>query len=151
MAQYNHFTVLYSKCDFELTDNVEYKNVIYRIWLTSTFDELSNAFAAGPQALTELPRHSDSLSQTIPASMKGSLRTVSLFFDGPRYFNKSSDSLVGDSQFQGDAGHSPTEDAFFNIGGYAPSAGAQAYTDHSMRTTITYWAVFTEPKRLVPS
>jgi len=151
MAQYNHFTVLYSKCDFELTDNVEYKNVVYRIWLTAAYDELANAFASGPQALTELPRHSDSLNQTIPAVSKGSSRTVSLSFDAARFFNKSSDSLIGDSQFQGDAGHSPVEDAYFIIGGYAPSAGAQSYTDHTMRTTITYYAVFTEPKRLVPS
>lgn len=150
MAQYNHFTVLYSKCELELTDNVEYKNVIYRVWLTSTFDELSNAFAAGPQALVELPRHSESLTQTI-GSYKGKDRTVSMTFDAPRFFNKTSDSIVGDSNFQGSAAASPTEDAFFIIGGYHPTAAAVAFTDHSLRVTITYYAVFTEPKRMVPS
>jgi hypothetical protein len=150
MAQYFHFTVLYSECQFELTDAVEYKNSIYRIWRTATSDELQNAWAGGPQALIELPNHSEALTNCI-ASYKGKDRTVRLTFDGPRFFHKPPSAMVGDALYQGNESTSPTEDAYYVIAGYHPTGAAVAYTDASIRVTITYYAVFTEPRRLIQS
>jgi len=151
MAQYYHFTVLYSKCTIEITDNNDCRNSKYHIWVCGAPGQLAATYAAsGVAGLLEQRPH------TPPITVSGngsSLRdaSTSITLDIGRQFRKTHANLVGDSRFQGDISTSPTEDVFFAIGGYHPAGTATTYTDAQIRFTITYWAVFTEPKHMATS
>lgn len=151
IAQYYHFTVLYSKCEFEVMDPTEARNAQYRIWITQAPGQLASTFAlSGLNGLLEERPHSESVAIVTGGNKEGS-RKVSMFFDGPKRFGMSAAAMVGDSRFQGDAATSPTEDAYFAIGGFHPGGSAVSYGDAVCRIELTYWAVFTEPKRMVSS
>lgn len=151
MAQYYHFTVLYSRCQIELVDNTEARNSCYHIWIVGAAGQLSSTFAAsGVNGILEERPHTAALSPTAGNASRRD-RAVSVFLDMSAQFRKSPANLIGDSRFQGDASTSPTEDVLFAIGGYHPTGGAVNYGDAQIRITLTYWAVFTEPKRMASS
>jgi len=151
IAQYYHFTVLYSKCEIECQDSSEARNVKFQIWQTNAPDQLATTYAANGVSglLEERPYSAAALINT--GADNGDKRKVSLTFSAPKTFGKSAADLVGDSRFQGDDGHSPTEDAYFAIGGYHPLGTAVTMADATMTIHLTYWAVFTEPKRIAAS
>jgi len=149
-AQYYHFTVLYADCELSIQAG-DARNVEYRIWQTNAAGQLAATYAASSTAgLLEEQPHSNPICLTSHGST-GTTRTVRLHFDAPKTFGKPAADLVGDSRFQGDDSHSPTEDAYFAIGGYHLAASQATMPDATIKITITYYAVFTEPKKQVSS
>jgi len=151
ISMYYHFTVLYSRCVIEIVDNTESRNSRYHIWVTQAAGQLAATFAAsGVSGLLEERPHTPPI---MPLATSGSRydRQVSIGCDMPRIFRKTAANLIGDSRFQGDVANSPTEDVFYAIGGYHPTGSAVNYGDAQIRISLTYWAVFTEPKRMASS
>lgn len=151
MAQYCHFTVLYSSCELEILSDKENQNAQYAIWITAAPGQLQIAYtASGAQGMVEFQPHSPSL--TVSSGIyKSVAKTTSISWSASRFFDKPPNNLIGDSRFQGDETTSPTEDAYFAIGAYHPTGLSVIYTDASYRATITYYAVFTEPRKIVAS
>lgn len=151
IAQYYHFTVLYSTCELEITSDLENKNSQYSIWVTAAAGQLQNTYtASGVQGMVEFRPHSPPLTVSSGVYLSR-LRSTRISWSAPNFFDKTAANLVGDSRFQGDDSKSPDEDAYFVIGGYHPTGVAVNYTDASYKVTITYYAVFTEPKKMVAS
>jgi len=151
MSQYHHFTVLYSKCDIECQDSAEARNVKYHIWQTNEPGQLASTYASSGVSglLEERPHSAAALINT--AADNADKRLVSLSFDATKVFGKSAADMIGDASYHGDETHSPTEEAFFAIGGYHPLGTPVTLTDATITVHLTYWAVFTEPKRMSSS
>jgi hypothetical protein len=151
MAQYNHFTVIHSVLELELMDIAEYKNAYYQINLCDAAGESAAAFAAGGvAAVDEMPRRSPTISVAIDGA-HARQHSVALHFDSRLQFRKDIPSLIGNTAYSGTATTSPVEDAYFEVVGYSPFGLAVTYATSAARYTITYWAVFTEPRWFVPS
>jgi len=151
MAQYYHFTVLHSDIEVEFISNKENHNTLYHIWLTDAAGTTAAAYAAGGvQALVELQPHSKSM-QISSGNIKPGDKVMRMHFDASKRFHKPASNLIGDAHYSGDSGASPTEDCFFEVGGFHPTGLSSMYTDVCVKYTITYRAVFTEPKLLPPS
>jgi len=149
MAQYYHFTVLKSKCDLEIISNAENANVEFRVWKCNAAGVVAAAYAStGVNGMIEVEPHTKPLTIT-SGYIRPADRKLSIWFDAQKTFHKPYADMIGDSAYSGDDSKSPTEDAFFSICGYAP--GNAAWTNASlgtMRVTITYYAAFSEPRRV---
>jgi len=146
MSQYLHFTVIHSRLDVELMATIEYRAAHYNIILSDAAGEAAAAFAAGGYgALSEMPRRSQGISAAIDGP-HASVRTISYQFDACKQFHKDIPSLCGNTPYSGTAAASPTEDAYYEVVGYNPTGLATDFTNSSVRYTLTYWVVFSEPK-----
>jgi len=151
IAQYHHFTVIHSALTFEIMDVNEYKSAFYQIHLSDAAGEVAAAFAAGSYAaIDEMPLHSTTIAAAIDGAHSAS-RSVTYHFDARVQFRKDIPSLVGNTAYSGSSSASPVEDAYFEVVGFAPAQNAVTYAFSGARYTITYWAVFSEPKLQVPS
>lgn len=151
IAQYCHYTVLYASCDFEITSDKENQNSQYSLWITAAPGQVALAYStSGAQGMVEFQPHSPSI--TVSSGVYQSRnRTTRISWSAPNFFGKSAANLVGDSRFQGDDTVDPVEDAYFVVGGYHPTGQSVIYTDASYKLNITYYAVFTEPRKMVAS
>lgn len=145
MTQYFHYTVLRSTCTAEIESTSVNSNQVWMLALYNASATLGAAYAAGgTNALHELPIISQTLMLT-GGEYGGRARSMRLSFDAARTFGKPYSNLIGDSRFQGDEAHNPTEDAFFGLVGYDPSGAANNDTVR-FKVNIVYYAVFSEPR-----
>jgi hypothetical protein len=153
MAQYYHFTVLYSTIEVEILSIVDNKNVIYGIWQTNAHGTVAAAYAAsGVNGILELQPHTHSSINTMEVyGVPDRQRTLKLSFNGPRVFHKTAANMIGDSRYQGSETASPIEDAMYEVCGFHPNGAAAAFSDACIKFTITYSAVFTEPRAYASS
>jgi len=63
-----------------------------------------------------------------------------------RFLEKKAWDLIGDDRFCGTASADPTQQAYFGIGLYSPTAVDESGHSFPFKVTITYYAVMTEPK-----
>jgi hypothetical protein len=151
MAQYCHYTVLYASCDLEITSNKENQNSQYSLWITAAPGQLQIAYnASGVQGMVEFQPHSPSLTVSSGVYIERN-KSTHISWSAPNFFGKTAANLIGDSRFQGDETADPAEDAYFVIGGYHPTGLSVLYTDASYKLNLTYYAVFTEPRKIVAS
>jgi len=151
IALYQHFTVARSQINVEIMNTGEYKNAGWILHLASAAGEQAAAYAAGGvAAITELPRSTGVAMCAVDVSLPRQ-RTITLNFSGPSFFNKSLQSMLGNTAYSGTAAASPTEDAIFEVTCFSPTNAVVDFTMTAVKTTITYWAVFSEPKYFAPS
>jgi len=151
MAMYQHFTVLSSKVTVEVQDTAEYKNAYWQISLASASGEAAAIFAAGGiNGIIELPRHSAQLGGAIDGARESS-RSISLAFNARSFFHKSNREMIGNTTYSGDVGHSPAEDAYFEVVCYSPIGAAVSWATSGIRHTVDYDVAFSEPRYFAPS
>lgn len=151
MAKYQHFTVERSHISIDVMNTGEYKNAAWIIHLASAAGELAAAYAAGGiAAVTELPRTS-SVAMCGIMGNHASQRSISYDFSAPKFFRKTLQSMLGNTDYSGNVGASPVEDAYFEVACFSPSNLLLEFDYTAIKTTLTYWAVFSEPKYIGPS
>jgi len=151
MAQYYHFTVLHSHIAVELLDTIENINTPLTLFVEEAAGQLAATYAAGgANGLMEITPRSQSMLLT-NCNYLASSRTISQSLDMSKVFHKTPASMIGDTPYSGDVGHSPVEDVYFALAYFHPKGTAVNYSDASVRITLTYYAVFSEPRQLVGS
>lgn len=146
MEQYNHYTVLRAVCEIENMSAIYYNNVIACGALSAESGAVTASFnAGGVNGIREMPITSRDTLITIGQYDQAS-RTVRLVFDAPKFFGKTAWNLIGDSRFQGTDSADPTEDAVFSLVLYSPNLANESGHNFPFKVSITYYAVFTEPK-----
>jgi len=151
IARYQHFTVERSQISVDVMNTGEYKNAAWVIHLASAAGESAAAYAAGGIAgLVEQPRTSTSIMCGIMGN-QARQRSINFSFSAPFFFRKTLQTMIGSTNYSGSDSASPTEDAFFEVSCYSPSNLALAFDYTAIRTTLTYWVVFSEPRYMVPS
>lgn len=76
------------------------------------------------------------------------LRTLTLSCDVPKYFGKSYQAVLGDTQLQGDIANNPLEQVYFQVLAWDPyGSSAQVAFDATVSYDVMYW----EPKKLASS
>jgi hypothetical protein len=145
MAQYSHFTVLYSTIRLEEQQAGVAANLVFTVYQHNLTTDVTAAYAAGGvNALDELFPKSSNLIVTGGQYGSRDRSTTPLHFSAPKVFSKTPADLVGDAGFQGAIGANPTEDAYFTVEGHTPT-GASTSNAIPLKVSIDYWAVFTEP------
>lgn len=151
IARYQHFTVERSHIDVDIMNTGEYKNAAWVIHLASAAGESSAAYAAGGIAgLVEQPRTSSVAMCGIMGNQTRQ-RSISFDFSAPTFFRKTLQSMLGSTSYSGSGTAGPGEDAYFEVSLFSPSGLALAFDYTAVRTTLTYWVVFSEPKYMAPS
>lgn len=145
MEQYFHYTVIKSRCRVEMLCTAFNQNQVWCLAQYNSTGVPGTAYGYGGEgALGELPFLSKTLMPT-SGDHQGGYRSAEIWFSAPAAFGIPVTAIIGDSRFKGTDSADPTEDAFFGLFGYVPT-GAENSTDVSFRVTITYFAVFTEPR-----
>lgn len=147
MNMYTHFTVLRSVMEIENLNATRAENVVLIGALTQESGSVTAAWnAGGPNGLRELPALSSDTIMNVYGGYQQRARNSFLTFDATKVFGKSAANLIGDARFQGDVGSDPTEDAYFTVALYSPNSLDESGNMWTFKVTITYYAVFTEPK-----
>lgn len=151
ISMYEHFTVERSRLDVEIMNTGEYKNAGWISHLAAAPGEQAAAYAAGTlAAVVELPRSTKVAMCAVDVALARQ-RTISLEFDAASFFHKTLGQMIGNTPYSGTSAASPTEDAIFEVTSFSPSNAAVTFTLTAVKTTITYWVVFSEPKYFAPS
>lgn len=147
MDHYHHFTVLKSTCTVNLQSTLVTKDVL---WVTSVYQEAgapSAAYAAGgANALREIPIQSKDVISTSFQYRQRDRSTTTVLCNCVKIFNKSPESMIGNTAYSGDSTANPAEDVYFGITGYHPNGEDQSGTNFDLMITIVYYVVFSEPK-----
>lgn len=149
MAFYDHFTVIGSKICVQMVDDGSSVTNPPFFGICLSDDGLRVAGAASINALLE-QYGTTNVVQTgrVFGPQMGNYQTQrSMKFSSSNYFQKR--NLVGESQYRGSAGASPTETAFYEV--FVASASGNDPGICVFLATIEYIVVFTERKRVVGS
>lgn len=150
-TQYDHWTVLKSVMEIEVTSLDQYRNIII---VGAQYNE-SGCFQAaytsgGINGLRELPNVSMSLCPSV-GHFQERARNQYLTCDVSKLSGKTYKNLIGDSRYQGSSAADPTEDFYFGLCMYSPYNADMTAYNIGIKVQITYFAVFTEPRTLVTS
>lgn len=153
MAGYHHFTVLKSTFEIENLHPQYADDIVVVPALNTATGTLAAVYAAtGANGIKEMPL----VGKTLLFNCYGtdtlqSNRISRVQFDAQKLFGKSYWDIIGDSRFQGNDAADPTEDAYFSLGMYCASGVDRSGHSYPLSITITYYAVFTEPRYLTAS
>ncbi|MEO5351366.1 MAG: hypothetical protein H7836_17250 [Magnetococcus sp. YQC-3] len=142
MAMYDHFCVIGAKIRFRVS--VPSNNDQPFIMLIQVNDGAALTQANNVTAVMEQPRTKRKIISK-PSNATGNELELTHTFSTKSFFHLK--SLIGQSQFQGDAGSRPTEQALF-ICGIAPMDAVADLAAYTCTAEIVYTAVFTEPRIL---
>jgi len=147
MGQYFHYTVLKCTCEVESLSNETYVDLVSFIAYHNEAGVPAAAFAAGAaNGLREIPMISKDLIPITIGHYAQAPRCTRLSVDVAKAFGKSKANIIGDHNFQGDVGADPLEDCYFSVNTYSPNAADESNHTLKFKTTLTYLAMFTEPR-----
>lgn len=143
MAMYNHYTVIGAKLTLSPLYTAPSTAIMYGVTLAAG---PTNPYAsAGLSYIVENRNRKYGYVQT---SHDGIPKSVTYRFSAKKFF--SCKSVVGDASYKGDASNDPTEGAYFHCFHVARD-GSTSTTALGYKISITYIAVFTEPKTIAQS
>jgi len=147
MAQYFHYTVVAANCTVETLQQETYVNVVSFVGYHNESGVPAAAFAAGGvNGLREMPMLSKDLMPITIGHYKENARSTSLSVDIAKMHGKTRAQLIGDANFQGTDAADPTEDCYFSLNTYSPNLTDESGHTLLFKVTLTYLAVFTEPR-----
>jgi len=152
MNQYFNFTVLKSIIEVEAVRQIDYKNVVTFIAYHNEHGVPAAAYAAGgANGLREMSIISKDLMPNTIGHYDQSPRTTKLSVDIAKVNGKTPMAILADPNYSGSDAADPVEDCYFSVNTYAPDASDQSAATLNLKVTITYLAMFHEPRWLTLS
>lgn len=148
MAGYGKYTVIKASMTVENLNATYANNVslVPAVYVES--GSMAAAYAAGgANGVGEMPfAGTELLMDCYSANTVGNKRSTTVWFNTYKMFGKKPLDLIGDDRFCAAYNADPTQQAYFGIGLYSPTAVDESGHSFPFKVTITYYAVMTEPK-----
>ena len=142
MVLFDHYTVTASRLRLRLSSN----NAI-PFWMTCLLSDTNVSLAGNTsEIILEIPSASSELIGYNTSSVGKGDKTVA--FDASKFFYIK--NFVGKTNYRGDAGSNPVEQAYFHCI-LSPNATGDDVANQVCWATIEYEVTFTEPRILPPS
>jgi len=146
-AQYTHWTVLKSSCRAELQATGYNQPLVGKLSLQTASGVVSSAYAAGGQnALNELPIQSRDVMIGGSCPPPNWRSTATLWCDVAKMVGKKPPEIIGEGELTGDIGANPSKQFFFVWSLCASDNADMRAVVLPWKFTITYYAVFADPK-----
>jgi len=149
MARYNHYTVLGSKCTAQFINPGETHLTPGYAGIILTADETDASSFTSIDNLLESRLSTKFRPAGLVLGNTNSTTILKSTFSAKKFFHISKATMIGNTNYSGTSGTNPTEGAYFSLC-YASINGNNPETI-TIRVTIDYYAVFTEPKILLGS
>lgn len=149
MLFYDHYTVVGSKCRAKFFDANGANGIpaYFDILLTDN-GSTAGTFSNAAELIESRFAHGSSMKAIgTERNYNGVSPWRTVNFSAKKFFRKK--ALIGASQYRGDAGSNPSEQAFFEV--TAASIAANNPDPMTMLVVIDYIAVLTEPKNIASS